>query len=296
MNVFLKKISAAARARAPAKVRAETPPDLETVYDLPYVSPDGTALSGDLYRPANRAEPLPAAVMVHGGGLFSGSKESNRAFCIRLARQGFLVFAVEYRLIDAADGFHEIADVYAALCFLQEHLEAYGGDPRQVFLLGESAGAFLSIYAAAALHSEPLRRLIGCPPLALSLRGLVCFSGMYYTTRMDMIGLTYRKDLYGRLRHSRAVMRRMNPEHPEIVSALPPVLMTGSKADYLRGYTLRYAKALRAQGHACELLYYPEGKHLTHAFPSLQPELSESREILERLVDWARELSVIRSS
>ena len=84
-------------------------------------------------------------------------------------------------------------------------------------------------------------------------------------------------------------MERMNPEHPEIVSALPPVLMTGSGADFLKRYTLRYAKALRSQGHACRLLYYPKGKHLTHAFPALRPELPESGEILEQIVAWARE-------
>lgn len=269
------------------------PAGVEAVLDLPYFGTDGVALFGDLYRPAGRANALPVAVMVHGGGLFSGGKEGNRAFCAALAREGFLVFAAEYRQIDAADGFHEIADVYAALSFLREHLEAYGGDPRRVFLLGESAGAYLSVYASAALRCEPLRRLLGCPALELSPRGLVGFSGMYYTTRMDLIGLTYRKDLFGKRRRDRDVMRWMNPEHPQIVSALPPVLMTSSKADYLKNYTLRYAKALRAQGHACELLYYPDGKHLTHAFPSLQPELAESGEVLARIVAWTRELSTM---
>ena len=46
------------------------------------------------------------------------------------------------------------------------------------------------------------------------------------------------------------------------------------------------AKALERAGHLCELLYYPEGKQLGHAFPSLNPSLPESGEVLEKLVAW----------
>ena len=84
MNFFLRKISESARAHAPAKPGAEMPAGVEAVLDLPYFGTDGVALFGDLYRPAGRANALPVAVMVHGGGLFSGGKEGNRAFCAAL--------------------------------------------------------------------------------------------------------------------------------------------------------------------------------------------------------------------
>jgi len=86
------------------------------------------------------------------------------------------------------------------------------------------------------------------------------------------------------------VMELMDPEHAAVVSALPPMLLTSSGADFLKSYTLRYAKALQAQGHPCELLYYPSGKALTHAFPSLRPELPESQDALECILDWMQKL------
>mgnify|MGYP002627063347 CR=1 FL=1 len=85
-------------------------------------------------------------------------------------------------------------------------------------------------------------------------------------------------------------MEWMDPEHSAVVSALPPVLLTSSGADFLKSYTLRYAKALQTREHPCELLYYPKGKDLTHAFPSLRPELPESRDALERILDWMQGL------
>ena len=64
----------------------------------------------------------------------------------------------------------------------------------------------------------------------------------------------------------------------------------GSGADFLKSYTLRYAKALRTQGHPCELLYEPEGKDLTHAYPTLRPEKPESQAALDRILTWMQEL------
>lgn len=267
------------------------PEDLEKCADLTYPACDGAALAADLYWSKDCGDgPMRVAIMVHGGGLFSGSRHTNRAFCEILARKGFLVLAPEYRLLDAADGFGEIADISAGLAFLGRRLAEFRGDPQQVYLFGESAGAWLSVYAAAAMENAHLRRLFGCPEPTLSLRGLIGISGMYYTTRLDPLGLVYRKDLYGERRRRPSVMELMNPEHPAVVSALPPVLLTSSGSDFLKSYTLRYAEALQTQGHSCELLYYPKGKDLTHAFPTLRPELSESKAALERILDWMQKL------
>ena len=267
------------------------PEDLEQCTDLAFPAGDGTALAADLYWKKDRGdEPMPVAVMVHGGGLFTGSRHTNRAFCEILARKGFLVYAPDYRLLDTADGFGEIADVFASLMFLGRRLAEFNGDPQRVYLFGESAGAWLSVYAAAATENVHLRRLFGCPDPLLSLRGLIGFSGMYYTTRRDPLGLIYRKDLYGERRKRPSVTELMDPEHPEVVSSLPPVFLTSSENDFLKSYSLRYAEALQAQGHSCELLYFPKGKDLTHAFPSLRPELPESKMALERILGWMQEL------
>ena len=275
-----------AGAQRPEKQASAPSEDLD-IAALGFPAGDGYALYADLYRQKDRdGAPMPVAVMVHGGGLFTGSRSANRAFCEVLARRGFLVFAPDYRLLDAADGFREIADVSAALAFLGQNLDRFGGDAQRVFLFGESAGAWLSLYAAAAMGNASLRRLFGCAQPEYALRGLVGISGMYYTARPDPLGLVYRRDLYGRRRGNRAVMALMDPEHAAVTAALPPMLLTSSGADFLKAYTLRYADALRAQGRPSELVYFPEGKNLVHAFPSLHPDLPESKAALKRILAW----------
>jgi acetyl esterase/lipase len=75
----------------------------------------------------------------------------------------------------------------------------------------------------------------------------------------------------------------MNPEHKEIINNLPPVIMTTSSADFLKSYTLDYARALEKSGHAAKLLNYGEGKHLIHAFPAICPFLPESADAVSRI-------------
>ena len=57
-------------------------------------------------------------------------------------------------------------------------------------------------------------------------------------------------------------------------------------ADFLKDNTKRYTAALRRAGHPCKLVYYEDNRKLTHAFPALKPELPESRNVLDQLVEW----------
>ncbi len=165
-------------------------------------------------------------------------------------------------------------------------IEKGGGNPEKITVIAESAGALLSVYALASTKSDTIREALSCPPVSISVDMLACFSGMFYTTERDLIGLVYPRNIYGERFKDREFMEYMNPENTEVMDNLPHMLLTSSDADFLKHYTLRYEKALRRAGHSCELIYYNAGnKELTHAFPALKPHLPESGEILKRIVE-----------
>lgn len=265
------------------------PGDLEEQQDIPCGDP-GKGLFADVVYPRNRGtEALPIMAFVHGGALVTGNRKTNRVFCQEVARRGFVVYSVEYRLIDRAGAFGMVSDVCAALAVVRATAARFGGDPGRVSLCGESAGAFLALYAAAAGKSEALCRAFGCEAHGLALSRLILLSGMIYTTGNDPVSLVYKKTLYPGESRDRALMARLAPDDPQIISLLPPILLVSSKADFLRGNTLRYAMALEHNRHAHRLLYYPENMTLTHAFPSLMPSLPESGEVIDAIRDWAGE-------
>ena len=262
------------------------PDDLEEQQDLPFGDPGRELFADVVYPKDSHLQLLPVMVFVHGGALVTGNRKSDRVFCQELARLGFVVYSVEYRLIDRADAFGMVSDVCGALALVSTTAKQFGGDPGRVSLCGESAGAFLALYTAATGKSEALRGMFGCEEYGLDISALILFSGMLYTTGNDLIGLVYKKELYREKRGDRVFMSSIVPDSPQFLSLLPPVFLVSSKADFLRKHTLKYAKALEQAHHEYKLMYYPKGKELTHAFPALLPSQEESRDVINAIRDW----------
>ncbi|MBQ9004372.1 MAG: alpha/beta hydrolase [Eggerthellaceae bacterium] len=267
------------------------PDDLVFHGDLSYEGAGAAPLAADVYRPKDAsADPLPIAVFVHGGGLFVGSRKANREYAELLAERGYVVFVPEYRLIDETDGIGIISDVCSGLSYLKDHAAELGGNPSRILMIGESAGGFLALYATALAKSPLLQETFGIEAPKLSVRGLASFGGMLYTANTDLIGLVYRRDMYGERLRNANFKALMNPETPQVELNLPPMLQVTSKADFLKSYTLRYNSALMLAGHDHRLIYYNECKELKHAFPSLHPELPQSKEVLDELDAWFKRL------
>ena len=111
------------------------------------------------------AEPLPVMVFVHGGGYMLGSSATPLYDGAALARRGCVYVSVNYRLgalgcLDLSslstpdttiDSNLCLRDLVLALRWVRDNVAAFGGDPDNVTVFGESAGA----HAAAALLAVP---------------------------------------------------------------------------------------------------------------------------------------------
>ena len=296
MNPVLKYLGTKGKDRMAKMISTETaahplPDDLIRFDDLVFKGSGETAIAADVYRPKDTsADPLPIAFFVHGGGLFVGDRKSYCAYAELLAERGYVVFVPDYRLIDQADAIGSIADVCMGLSFMKSLAADLGGDLSRVLVIGESAGGFLALYAVALLGSPQLQKAFGIKAPKLSVRAFASFGGMLYTSGLDPLGLVYRRDMYGERLKDEGFMALMNPENPRVESCLPPTFQVTSGADFLKSYTLRFNKALTLVGHDHRLVYYEKGKELKHAFPSLRPELPQSKEVLEELDAWFRGL------
>jgi acetyl esterase/lipase len=65
--------------------------------NVPYVEHDGVKLTGDFYAPKG-LDKAPAIIAVHGGGWQAGSPDAFKYFGPWLARHGYAVYAIRYRL------------------------------------------------------------------------------------------------------------------------------------------------------------------------------------------------------
>ena len=117
------------------------------------------------------AEPgarLPVMVWLHGGALIFGAGGLPLYDGASLARQGVVIVTVNYRLgplgyfvhpaleraAPGGDANFGLLDQIAALRWVREQIKAFGGDPEQVTVFGQSAGA----QSVLALMASPLAR------------------------------------------------------------------------------------------------------------------------------------------
>jgi acetyl esterase/lipase len=82
-------LAAASAAKAEYEVIAQT--------NVEYAQHDGAKLVGDLYQPKGLTR-APAIIAVHGGGWQNGSRAGYRYWGPFLARNGYVVLSIDYRL------------------------------------------------------------------------------------------------------------------------------------------------------------------------------------------------------
>ena len=105
----------------------------------------------------------PVVIFLHGGAFVVGSNEAMLYGPEVLLARDLVLVAVNYRLgplgwlsteTDAAPGNLGLHDQYLALLWVRDNIADYGGDPANVTLMGESAGAM-----SAMLHTvSPVSR------------------------------------------------------------------------------------------------------------------------------------------
>jgi para-nitrobenzyl esterase len=128
---------------------------------------DADYLTLNVWAPRD-ASACPVMVFVHGGGFVSGTAHSPLYDGAAFARDGVILVTLTYRLgvagfldvIDAPAN-RGLLDVQAALTWVQTNIAAFGGDPGNVTLFGQSAGATI-VGAVMTMPGAPnlLRRAI----------------------------------------------------------------------------------------------------------------------------------------
>lgn len=134
--------------------------DSARIETFTYAFKDGKSLDMDVYSPAfDNQTQRPLIFYVHGGG-FSGGKRNDpgiQVFCKKLARYGYVVSSISYRLtregkesgfgcdcpaVDKRNTFNDaVEDLQDATFFMIQQRDKMGIDPQKIILSGSSAGA-----------------------------------------------------------------------------------------------------------------------------------------------------------
>lgn len=139
-----------ATASGPAPMQAAPAPG-RFLADLSSPHQGEDCLNLNVWTPsADPAARLPVMVWIYGGAFVAGSNAVPAYDGSRLAARGVVVVSINYRLgvlgwlrcpAIGATGNEALADQRAALDWVQREIAGFGGDPGNVTVFGESAGA-----------------------------------------------------------------------------------------------------------------------------------------------------------
>ena len=118
--------------------------------DLPYGTAPRQKL--DLYLPPKPADGQPVVIFFYSGDWQYGNKRDYSFVAAALVKQGYAVIIPDYRLYPEVKFPAFIEDGAAAAAWAENHLREYGGDARNLFLMGDSSGAYLAVMLALDPH------------------------------------------------------------------------------------------------------------------------------------------------
>ena len=228
----------------------------------------------DVYRPQHARKSLPVVVFLYGGSWQSGEKGDYLFVAEAFASRGFVVVVPDYRVYPEVTYPAFLEDTADAVEWTRRHVEAYGGDPATLFLIGHSAGAYNAVMMG-----------LDTPYLAdrgidrASLAGIVGLAGPY-----DFLPVETR-DLRA-IFHVADDPRTTQPI-THVVGPSPPFYLLHGLEDQTvePGNTRRLAAALREAALPVRVTSYQDLDH-TGIIAALSRPLRGGESVLEDVVDW----------
>ncbi|PWE38939.1 esterase [Pseudomonas prosekii] len=128
----------------------------------------------DVYTPKQHVANAPVVVFFYGGSWNSGSRSDYSFVGEALASRGIVVVLADYRLYPQVRYPLFLEDSASAVAWAHAHIGEFSGDPKRLFVMGHSSGA----YNAAMLALEP--KLLGAQGMSpQDLSGWIGLAGPY---------------------------------------------------------------------------------------------------------------------
>jgi acetyl esterase/lipase len=220
------------------------------------------------------ARPVPAVIVVHGGGWEAGDKVTYITPLFEpLSRAGVAWFSIDYRLTPASVHEDQLEDVRQAIRYVRAQHARFHIDSARIVLLGESASGQMVMQVA----SEDA-----------SIAGVISFYGVY--DFLTMVTDASPRSLLVRLfrRHvlddeSRALLRRYSPLY-NAHKGMPPVLLINGTGERLWAQAQAFSQRLTELGARHEVLAVDGAPHGMENWEG-HPEWMAYK---QRVVEWIR--------
>lgn len=243
----------------------------------------------EIIRPVGNKAILPVIVHIHGGGWIYGHKDTYyKYYCMELAKRGYAVLNVNYRLA-FEDPFPAcIQDLFQVFAWMSENAARQKLDLKNVLLVGDSAGAHLAALCAQIHLSPILQKRFGVKPSSITIKALGLSCGVYDFDRHiqddpDPMTLLMFKTVFGRSDFRRHPLYRFSSVSANLEGSFPPAYVLSTKSDVpLILETQAFVKELKAKRLVVQARILPKKAKLYHVF-NIKLLYPQSIEVMDEL-------------
>ena len=263
---------------------------VEVLADLSYKDDGDFYHDFDIYYGKSTENSLPTIINVHGGGLVYGTKEICKQACVYMAKFGFNVANINYRLLPDVTLRDQIKDVIDGLTYIYENSHRLNLRSDKIFLTSDSAGSFLTLAALALMKDENFREIFGIKAKDIKISGMALISPMIGLLKSGSLSLINEPA-------RRGLTQDQIPFTDDILRALantilPPTIITTSEEDFIRDQALSIKNFLDEKNIKNIFLDFKKtNSHpLGHGFAITHPDLEESGQVFGEIKDFFNKL------
>ncbi|WP_455493250.1 alpha/beta hydrolase [Eubacterium sp.] len=275
------------------RMATQTPPEnVVKVKDIPYIDDGNQYHKFDVFYPEGKIakEGLPVIIDIHGGGWMYATKDLNEYYCMELAKKGYCVFSISYRLVPDVTVNEQIKDCTDALAFIRANMKDYPANKKTVMLTGDSAGGQLALYSTILNNNPDAREIFGTVETNLNIKCLLLTSPVTYAKSGGWFSI-YTKKMWGKDYETKSTYNYMDlNEIMELANDMPPTYFITSSGDTLaHDQTVNAYNYFVEKGYECEIEDFTDlkdGKKLPHVFSVLDPFDKYGQKAIDNALDY----------
>lgn len=275
------------------RMATQTPPEnVVKVKDIPYIDDGNPYHKFDVFYPEGKIakEGLPVIIDIHGGGWMYATKDLNEYYCMELAKKGYCVFSISYRLVPDVTVNEQIKDCTEALAFIRANMKDYPANKKTVMLTGDSAGGQLALYSTILNNNPDAREIFGTVDTKLNIKCLLLTSPVTYAKSGGWFSI-YTKKMWGKDYETKSTYNYMDlNEIMELANDMPPTYFITSSGDTLaHDQTVNAYNYFVEKGYECEIEDFTDlrdGKKLPHVFSVLDPFDDYGQKAIDNALDY----------
>jgi acetyl esterase/lipase len=158
-------------------LQAEEKVAIDYVPDVTYATVGDDKLQLDVASPQGLDHPVPAIVVIHGGGWMAGRRQDMTSTAKQLAEHGYVAATISYRFAPKHKFPAQIEDVKAAVRYLRANAKKLQIDPQRIGAVGVSAGAHLSMMLGLMDPADGMEGSGGNADQSSKVQAVVSFVG-----------------------------------------------------------------------------------------------------------------------